>query len=323
VSVPLSRVDAARFATRSVRSLAELVGRTPLVRIRRIGAHLRGIEIYAKLEFFNPGGSVKDRAALQIISDAEAEGRLDRSRTLIDSTSGNTGVAYAWIGAALGLKVALVMPSNVSAARKQITRALGAQIIYSDPMEGSDGAIRHVRQLVAQAPDRYFYSDQYANPSNPRAHYLTTAPEIWEQTGGKVTHFVCGIGTSGSVMGTGRRLKELRPDVQVIAVEPLEPMHGLEGLKHMGSSIVPPIFDEAQLDEKLPVPTDAGWDMAERLLAEEGLSLGHSSGAALAGALIVAERLHAQGREGVVVTLFPDRADRYLEPARWEREYAW
>jgi S-sulfo-L-cysteine synthase (O-acetyl-L-serine-dependent) len=282
------------------------------VRIRNVGRHLAGVRLYAKLELFNPGGSVKDRAALQMIRDAQADGRLKPGGTLIDSTSGNTGVAYAMLGAALGLRVSLVMPSNVTPARKHVARAYGAELIESDPMEGSDGAIRLVRALVAKEPGRYFYPDQYSNPSNPLAHYLGTGKEIWEQTRGEVTHFVCGIGTSGTVMGTRRRLKELRPEIQVIAVEPEEPMHGLEGLKHMATSIVPAIYDASKLDAKLSISTDAGWDAAERLCREEGLPVGHSSGAAMAGALQVAESMAARGERGVVVTLFPDRADRYF-----------
>ena len=293
-------------------SVASAIGNTPLVRIRHLASHLPGVRVHAKLELFNPGGSVKDRAALQMIRDAQASGRLRPGQTLIDATSGNTGVAYAMLGAALGLRVALVMPSNVTPARKQVVRAHGAELFESDPMEGSDGAIRMVRAMVAEHPGRYCYLDQYSNPSNPGAHYLGTGREIWEQTRGEVTHFVCGIGTGGTAMGTLRRLKELRREIQVIAVEPAEPMHGLEGLKHMATSIVPAIYDEAALDEKLPVGTDEGWDMAERLCREEGLPVGHSSGAAMAGALRVAERLASRGERGVVVTLFPDRADRYF-----------
>jgi cysteine synthase B len=306
-----------------MRTLTELVGNTPLVRIRNVGREFAGVEIYAKLEFFNPGGSVKDRAALQMLLDAQADGRLVPGRILIDSTSGNTGVAYAWLGAAMGIPIALVMPSNVSAARKQITRAYGAELIFSDPMEGADGAIRMVRKRVAEEPDRYFYPDQYSNASNPKAHFLGTGREIWEQTGGRVTHFVSGIGTSGTVMGTGRRLKAYRTSIQVLAVEPLEPMHGLEGLKHMPTSIVPAIYKEGELDEKVSVATDEGWDMSARLLKEEGLLVGHSAGAAMVGALVVARRLADRGEKGVVVTLFPDRADRYIEPMRWERTFAW
>jgi cysteine synthase B len=304
-------------------TLPELVGNTPLARIRNVGREFAGVEIYAKLEFFNLGGSVKDRAALQMLLDARADGRWAPGRVLIDSTSGNTGVAYAWLGAAMGIKVALVMPANVSAARKQITRAYGAELIFSDPMEGADGAIRTVRKRVAEEPDRYFYPDQYSNASNPKAHYLGTGREIWEQTAGRITHFVCGIGTSGTVMGTGRRLKAYRSSIQVAAVEPLEPMHGLEGLKHMPTSIVPAIYQQAELDEKLSVATDEGWDMSERLLKEEGLLVGHSAGAAMVGALVIARRLAERGEKGVVVTLFPDRADRYIEPMRWERTFSW
>ncbi|MFZ5468382.1 MAG: PLP-dependent cysteine synthase family protein [Myxococcota bacterium] len=310
-----------RHGEASLDTVAKLVGNTPLLRLP-VPADCGEVEVYAKLEFFNPGGSVKDRPALRMILDAQEAGHFDGGKVLIDSTSGNTGVAYAWIGAALGLKVALVMPANVSAARKRITSAYGAKLIYSDPMEGSDGAIHHVRKLVAQHPDRYFYPDQYSNEANPRAHYLTTGKEIWEQTQGRVTHFVCGIGTGGSVMGTGRRLKELQPSVRVIAVEPLEPMHGLEGLKHMPTSIVPAIYKEHELDEKLSVSTDEGWDMSEAL-GRQGLLVGHSSGAALVGALTVARRLAAHDEKGVVVTLFPDRADRYFEPARWDRKFSW
>lgn len=312
-----------RHGAASVPSVTRLVGNTPLVRIRNIGAELRGVELYAKLEYFNPGGSVKDRAALQMVLDAQADGRLTRDKILIDSTSGNTGVAYSWIGAALGYRVALVMPENVSAARKQISTAFGAEIIYSDPMEGSDGAIRLVKKLVEADPERYFYPDQYANESNPRAHYLTTGKEIIEQTGGRVTHFVCGLGTSGTAMGTSRRLKEYRRDIVTVALQPAEPMHGLEGLKHMPSSLVPPIFHPEELDEVIDVGTDEGWDMTDRLAAEEGLLVGHSGGAAMAGALRLASRAAEAGEKAVVVTLFLDRADRYFEPTRWERKYEW
>ena len=293
----------------TVDSLAALVGNTPLVRLRSLEP--AGVEIHAKLEWFNPGGSVKDRAALQIVRDALERGDIPR-RTLLDSTSGNTGIAYAWIGAALGVRVALVMPGNVSEARKRIARAYGAELIFSDPLELSDGAIRLARQLAQQEPGRWYYADQYSNSANPRAHALTTAPEIWEQTQGRATHVVIGIGTGGTIMGTGRGLKALDSRVQIIAVEPAEPLHGLEGLKHMPSSNVPPIYVERELDRKLSIETDAGWDMAERLMADEGLLAGHSAGAAAAGAVQVARELAARGEPGVVVTLFPDRADRYL-----------
>jgi len=240
-------------------SLVQAVGNTPLVRLRTIEPP--GVEIHAKLEWFNPGGSVKDRAALQIIREALARGDLP-GRTLLDSTSGNTGIAYAWIGAALQIPVALVMPSNVSEARKRIARAFGAQVIFSDPMEQSDGAIRLARKLAQEEPSKWFYADQYSNEANPRAHLLGTAEEIWRQTEGRVTHVVLGIGTGGTVMGTGRGLRAKNPDIKVIAVEPAEPMHGLEGLKHMPSSIVPRIYKEEELTQKLAIDTDAGWDMA-------------------------------------------------------------
>ena len=306
-----------------VPSLVGLVGNTPLVRLPALERDTPGVELWAKLEFFNPGGSVKDRAALAMVQDGLASGALRPGGELIDSTSGNTGIALAWIGAALGLRVSLVMPSNVSVARKHLIRAYGATLVFSDPLEGSDGAIRHVRRLLAEEPGRYFYPDQYSNPANPRAHELGTAAEVWEQTDGRVTHFVAGLGTTGTVVGTSRGLKARRAAVQVVAVEPAEAMHGLEGLKHLASSLVPAIYDASAHDRLLPVTTDAGWAMAERLLLEEGLPVGHSSGAAAAGALAVAQELSRRGAEGVVVTLFPDRADRYFEPRRWNQEFSW
>jgi cysteine synthase B len=312
-----------RFGAAPVESVARLVGRTPLVRLRSVGAELPGVTIYAKCEFANPGGSVKDRAALRMIEVALRDGRLDGTRTLVDSTSGNTGVAYAWICAALGLRCSLVMPRNVSAARQRITKAFGAELIFSDPLEGSDGAIRRVRELVEAEPDRWFYPDQYANPENPRAHELGTAVEIAEALGGAVAGFVAGIGTSGTVMGTTRGLRRLAPGVRCWAVEPEEALHGLEGLKHMASSIVPPIWDEGSLDGKLSIATGDGWAMAERLGCEEGLRVGHSGGAAVAGALEIARRMAEAGQRGNVVTILPDRADRYFEPRAWDRKVGW
>jgi cysteine synthase B len=306
-----------------VESIARLVGNTPLVRLRRIGAELPGIRFYTKCEFANPGGSVKDRAAQRMIETALADGRFGEGKTLVDSTSGNTGVAYAWICAALGLRCALVMPRNVSAARKRIAQAFGAELVFSDPLEGSDGAIRKVRALVAAEPDRWFFPDQYGNPENPRAHELGTAVEIAEALDGQVAAFVAGIGTSGTVMGASRGLRALAPGVRCYAVEPAEPLHGLEGLKHMSSSIVPPIWREAELDGKLSISTAEGWAMAERLGREEGLRVGHSSGAAVAGALEIARRMAAAGEAGNVVTVLPDRADRYFEPRRWDRRITW
>jgi cysteine synthase B len=302
-----------RAQVRVAERITDLVGETPIVRLHAFERDTPGVELWAKCEFFNPGGSVKDRAALQMIRDAMRDGRLTPGKTIIDSTSGNTGVAYSLIGRALGYPVTLVMPGNVSWARQKITRAFGTELVFSDPMEGSDGAIVLCRKLVAENPDVYFYPDQYSNPSNWLAHYNTTGREIWEQTEGRVTHFVTGIGTSGTVMGTGRRLKEYRRDIGIYAVEPADALHGLEGLKHMGSSIVPPIYKPDELDGVIPMETDEAWDVAERLAKEEGLLVGHSSGASLAGGIRIARRLVAEKRTGVVVTLFPDRAERYFE----------
>jgi S-sulfo-L-cysteine synthase (O-acetyl-L-serine-dependent) len=302
-----------RARLRVAERITDLIGDTPIVRLRAFDRETPDVEIWAKCEFLNPGGSVKDRAAYQMIRDAIRTGTLKPGQTIIDSTSGNTGVAYALIGGALGYPVTLVMPGNVSWARRKITEAFGTKLVFSDPMEGSDGAIRLCRQMVADNPGAYFYPDQYSNPSNPLAHYNTTGREIWEQTDGRVTHFATGIGTSGTVMGTGRRLKEYRRDIEVWAVEPSEALHGLEGLKHMASSLVPGIYHPEELDGVIPMDTDEAWDVSERLAKEEGLLVGHSSGAALAGAVRIAKRLHGAGQAGVVVTLFPDRADRYFE----------
>ena len=303
----------------SHRSITELVGGTPLVRLAALEPR-RGVEIWAKAEFMNPGGSVKDRAALQMIKDGIATGRLTPDKILIDSTSGNTGVAYSLVGAALGFRVQLVMPENVSAARKQITQAYGTEIIYSSPMEGSDGAIRLVRELVEKTPDKYFYPDQYSNESNPNAHYFGTGAEILAQTEGRVTHFVTGIGTTGTVMGTGRRLKAHDPRIQVIAVEPDDALHGLEGLKHMGSSIVPAIWRPSEcVDRILPMPTEEAWDIADRVAHEEGLFIGHSGGAAVAGAVRVAREV-PDGQRALVVTILPDRGDRYFAPLSWKNQ---
>ena len=291
-------------------SLLEMVGHTPIVRLSGVTSHLPdAVEIWAKLEFMNPGGSVKDRAARQIIVDAKESGELGDGQTLIDSTSGNTGVAYAMIGACCGVDVALVMPENVSPARKHIVRTYGAEIIFSDPMEGSDGAIRMVEEIVEEDDEgEYFYANQYGNPSNPRAHELTTAPEIWKQTDGRVTHFVTATGTSGTIMGTARGLRDRNPDVEIVGVQPDDPFHGLEGLKHMPSAIQPDIYRADELDDLCSVQTEDGWDMAERLAVEEGIAGGYSAGANVYGALEVAEQLD----EGVVVTIICDHADRYF-----------
>ncbi len=303
-------------------SIVDLIGGTPLVRLQNLEPR-PGVEIWAKAEFMNPGGSVKDRPALQMIQDGIASGKLTRDKTIIDSTSGNTGVAYSLVGAALGYKVALVIPENVSAARKQITQAYGTELIFSSPMEGSDGAIRLVRELVEKNPDRYFYPDQYSNESNPLAHYLGTGAEILAAVGDRITHFVAGIGTTGTVMGTGRRLKEHARAIEVVAVEPADALHGLEGLKHMGSSLVPAIWrPERYVDRVMPMDTDEAWDAAERVAHEEGLFVGHSAGAAVAGAMRIARTI-PDGEEACIVTLLPDRGDRYFTPLKWEKHYEW
>ncbi|MBW7956715.1 MAG: cysteine synthase [Deltaproteobacteria bacterium] len=296
-------------------SVLDLVGNTPLVKINNIARDLPPeVEVYAKLEGYNPGGSVKDRAALNMIEDAEASGRLTKDKVILDSTSGNTGIAYAWIGAVKGYKVELVVPANVSEERKKILHAFGAKVIFSNPLEGSDGAIRLAWKLYVDDPEKYCKLDQYNNPSNPLAHFNGTGVEIYEQTGGRVTHFVASIGTGGTVMGTGRRLKEYSKDIRVIAVEPATPFHGLEGLKHMASSIVPGIYHEEELDEKIPAPTEESYEMAKRLAREEGLLVGQSSGAAMWAALEVAKKL----KKGVVVAIFPDGGDKYLSTRLWE-----
>ncbi len=309
--------------SRRLESVLDAVGNTPLVRLRKLATHVPDVEVWLKLEFANPGGSVKDRPALRMMQDALADGRLTRDRTLIDATSGNTGVAYSLFGAALGLRVRLVMPSNVSKARKDISLSFGTEIVYSDPMEGSDGAIRVAREIVATDPDRYFYPDQYSNPSNWRAHYDGTGREILDALGGRLTHFVAGLGTTGTMMGCTRRIKEHSRPVECVAVEPSEALHGLEGLKHMASSLVPAIYDPRVPDRILPVATEDGWDMADRLAREEGLHVGHSSGANVFGALQIAQEAQRTGRGGCIVAIACDRGDRYFAPARWERRYEW
>jgi cysteine synthase B len=309
--------------SRRLASVLDAVGNTPLLRLEHVARSAPGVEVYLKLEFANPGGSVKDRPALRMVQDALADGRLTSEKILIDSTSGNTGVAYSLIGAALGLRVQLVMPKNVTKARKDITQAFGTELIYSDPMEGSDGAIRLVRELVAKDPEKYFYPDQYSNPSNPLAHYHGTGAEILDALGDRITHFVTGLGTSGTMMGTTRRLHEHVRKIHCTAIEPAEALHGLEGLKHMGSSIVPDIYDSSVPDESRTVTTDEGWDMTDRLAAEEGLFVGHSTGSNVFAAVRIANALHEQGLGGCVVTIACDRGDRYFAPMKWERKYVW
>ncbi len=291
-----------------------LIGNTPLLRLRKVSAEFPQVELLAKAEWANPGGSVKDRAAWNIIQEAERAGLMTPEKILLDSTSGNTGIAYAMIGAARGYRVKLFMPSNVSLERKRILRAYGAEIVYTDPMEGSDGAIRQVRELVSKDPDTYFYANQYNNPANWRAHYQTTAPEIFEQTEGRITHFVAGLGTSGTFVGTARRLKELNPDVRCVSFQPDSPFHGLEGLKHLPTSIVPGIYDPSVADEDVEVSTEESYAMTLRLAREEGLLAGVSAGASVVAALKVAQRV---GR-GVIVTIFPDSGDKYLSERFWD-----
>ncbi|MFN8644800.1 MAG: PLP-dependent cysteine synthase family protein [Candidatus Binatia bacterium] len=295
-------------------SVLDLVGRTPVLDVTALAPGLSPrVRILAKLEGLNPGGSVKDRAALWMVRHGLATGALGPGKTIIDSTSGNTGIALAMIGAALGYPVTLVVPDNVSRERKRIIRAFGAQVIYSSGLEGSDGAILRCRALIKEHPERYFKPDQYFNEMNPQAHYESTGPEIWAATEGQVTHFVAGIGTGGTIMGTGRYLKERNPRVQVVAAEPDDALHGLEGLKHMASSIVPGIYHEERLDGKVPVPTDESYDLVYELGARHGLIVGQSSGAALYAARRVARQLD----EGLVVAIFPDFGDRYLSTNLW------
>ena len=296
-----------------ISSPAALIGRTPLVRLRRLEPR-PGVEIYAKLESQNPGGSVKDRAALAMIVEGERTGALRRGRVLLDATSGNTGISYAMLGAARGYRVTLCVPANVTAERKRLLHAYGAELILTDPMEGSDGAIREARRRYASDPDRYFYPDQYSNPANWRAHYETTAVEIIEQTGGRLTHFVAGLGTGGTFIGTARRLREWRPSVCLVSVQPESALHGLEGMKHMASAIVPAIYDPTVADRDEPVSTEEAYALVRRLARQEGILVGPSSGAALAACLRVTEELD----RAVVVTVFPDRGDRYLSEAFWK-----
>ncbi len=300
--------------TNGPKSVPELVGNTPLLRLSRVTAHLPStVEIYAKAEWFNPSGSIKDRPALNIIRAAEASGLLTRDKILLDSTSGNMGIAYATLGAALGYRVRLVIPENVSPERIGILRALGAELILSSPLEGSDGAIREARALAAAEPDTFFYANQYNNPANWQAHFFSTGPEIIAQTEARVTHFVAGLGTSGTFMGTGRALRVFNPEIRLVAFQPDSPFHGLEGLKHMASAIVPGIYDSTLADENLTVSTEDAHAMTRRLAREEGLFVGISAGSAVVAALRVAEQLSA----GVVVTVFPDAGYKYVSDRFW------
>ena len=292
----------------------ELIGNTPLLKLTHFTTQIQNVEIYAKAEWFNPGGSVKDRPALSMILDGERTGRLTQGKVILDATSGNTGIAYAWIGAARGYRVKLALPQNASEERKRILRSYGAELVLTSPLEGSDGAIREARRLYADNPDLYFYPDQYNNPANWRAHYETTAPEIWEQTGGRITHFIAGLGTSGTFVGTSRRLKEMNPDIKAISFQPDSPFHGLEGLKHMETAIVPGIYDTSLADENVEISTEAAHEYARQLGKREGLLVGVSAGAALACALKVAASIES----GVIVTVFPDSGDKYLSERFWD-----
>jgi cysteine synthase B len=307
--------------------IVDLIGYTPLIRLRRVTHDLPdSIEIYGKAEWFNPGGSVKDRPAWNIVRTAIERGELHGGKRLLDATSGNTGIAFAMIGAALGFGVTLCMPANVSTERKRILKAYGAEVIYTDPLEGSDGAIRKARELYARYPDRYYYADQYNNPANWQAHYETTGVEIWQQTEGRITHFVAGLGTTGTFVGVGRRLREYRRDIQLIALQPDSPFHGLEGLKHLETAIVPGIYDPTLADANLAISTEDAYAMARRLAREEGLLVGVSAAAAVVGSLRVAEAIlrdaETRGIEphAVIVTILCDSADKYLSERFWDDE---
>ncbi len=299
-------------------SLLENIGNTPLIRLARVTEGLPGIEIYGKAEYFNPGGSVKDRPAARMIAEGEAAGKLRPGKILIDSTSGNTGIAYAMIAAAKGIPVRLCLPSNASEERKRILKAYGAEIVFTDPGEGSDGAIRKCRELYNADPESYFYPDQYNNPANWQAHFEGTGPEILEQTDGRITHFVAALGTSGTFMGVTRYLRQERPTVECISAQPATGFHGLEGLKHMPTAIVPGIYDESLADRNLWLETEDAHVMVKRLAREEGLLVGVSAGANVCGALQIGRELAGQGQAGVIVTIFCDSADKYLSESFWD-----
>jgi cysteine synthase B len=310
----------ARTSSPQAKSIIDLIGNTPLLSFRRITEHLApAVRVYAKAEWYNPGGSVKDRAALGMILDGERRGLLTPEKTILDATSGNTGIAYAMIAAERGYKVKLCLPRNASIERKQTLMAYGAELIYTDPAESTDGSQRHAKKLFAANPELYFYPDQYSNNANWRAHYDTTGKEIWNQTDGSVTHFVAGLGTSGTFMGVTRRLKEYSPGITAIAMQPDGPLHGLEGMKHMPSAIVPGIYDPDLQDEQIDIGTEDAHRMVIRLAREEGFLVGPSSGANMVAAVRVAESLVAQGvKEAVVVTIFCDSAAKYLSDRWWQ-----
>lgn len=299
-------------------NILERIGNTPLVRLEGLFEGSENIQILGKAEWANPGGSVKDRAASSIVTDALGRGLLGGGKGLLDATSGNTGIAYAMLGAALHFPVTLCMPSNVSPERKKYLSAYGAEIVWTSPADGSDGAIRKARELAVAEPDRYFYADQYSNDENWRAHYRTTANEIWEQTEGQVTHFVAGLGTSGTFMGTTRRLKELNPSIQCISMQPDSAFNGLEGLKHMATAIVPRIYDPAMADSNIDMDTEIAYDYARRLAKKHGILVGVSAAAAVAASVQVAKQEAAAGREAVIVTILPDSAEKYMSEHFWQ-----
>jgi len=300
---------------KQARSVLELIGNTPLLRFRRVAEDLAPVELLAKAEWYNPGGSVKDRAAMSMILDGERRGLLTKDKTIVDATSGNTGIAYAMIAAERGYRVKLALPKNASHERKQSLLAYGAELVLTDPTEGTDGAQRFVRRLVDAEPDKYFYPDQYNNDANWRAHYETTAMEIWKQTDGRITHFVTGLGTSGTFVGVTRRLKELNPAIQCISMQPDSPLHGLEGMKHMATALVPGIYDESLADDQVQVATEDAHKMVLQLARREGILVGVSAGANLVAAWRIAKGL----REGVVVTIFSDSAAKYLSEDFWHQ----
>ncbi|PYU34383.1 MAG: cysteine synthase [Acidobacteria bacterium] len=301
----------------AVSSVLDRIGNTPLLRLERVSREFPDVEFYAKAEWLNPGGSVKDRAAFNMIREGELSGELRSGKTLLDSTSGNTGIAYAMIAAVKGYKVKLCLPASATIERKRILAAYGAQLVLTPADEGSDGAIRRVRQIYAEGPERYFYPDQYSNPANWRAHYQTTAPEIWQQTRGRITHFVAGLGTSGTFVGTTRRLKELNPKIRCVSLQPDSAFHGLEGWKHMATAIPPKIYDPSLADDDLPVHPEEAYRLAKRLAREEGLLVSPSSAAALVGCFQVARSLPREQR-AIIVTMFPDSGDKYLSERFWE-----
>lgn len=299
-------------------SLLERIGNTPLLRLDRIVHGFDGISLLAKAEWVNPGGSVKDRAAASMVREALANGSLRPGKTLLDATSGNTGIAFAMLGAALGFPVLLAMPSNVSSERRRILQAYGAQVEWTDPDLGSDGAIRRARELAAQDPERFCYMDQYSNNANWRAHYETTGPEIWQQTAGQITHFVAGLGTSGTFVGSVRRLREFNPLLQAVSMQPDSPFHGLEGLKHLATAIVPAIYDPHLANRNIEVQTEAAYAMAKQLAREEGLLVGVSAAAAVVASMQIAQEEAAAGQFATIVTVLPDSADKYLSERFWE-----